>query len=398
MLTKACFFISIFLISSLLAKQIEVDVEAKSALLMNADTGRILFEKNSKEISFPASTTKIATALFLLDHKRPPLDKMISPSYDCLVMNDPKLTEAGIRKPMYRLDYDGTMMGVKKGETLSIEALIHGMMLVSGNDASNALAEHVSGSIDKFVEELNQYVKSIGCTQTHFCNPHGLHHPDHVSTPYDLALVMQRALKNPDVRKVMAAKSYSCPDSNKQAARELFHTNRLIRPGKYNYPHTICGKTGYTSKAQNNFVVAAEKEGRTLIAVLLGTKTKRKNFEDSVKLFKAAFDEEKVKRLMVRSGNHYEREVKGASSTLTGLLNEDLYVEYFPSEEPQLKAFVYWSDLKLPVSKGAVVGEVRVVDERQQVIGSAKLLSADDVKKTFICSLMDYFKGIFSKK
>src|SRR4029077_17116965 len=122
-----------------------------------------------------------------------------------------------------------------------------------------ALAEASSGSIPAFVEDLNKYLKDIGCHATHFCNPHGLHHPDHVTTAYDLALLTMRAIHHPELKKIFQAKNFPYPRTTKQPAREIREFNRLIKNGKYFYPYALGGKTGFTSKAQYTLAAAAEK-------------------------------------------------------------------------------------------------------------------------------------------
>lgn len=390
------FYIS-FAVSALGAP-LTVDVEAQSAILMNADTGRILFERNAKEKRFPASTTKMATALYAMEQKKLPFDKKISVSLECLLMNDPKKSALGIRSPSYRLDPDGSTMGLRKGEEVSLEALMYGMMFVSGNDAANAIAEVSSGSIEKFVEELNGYVKSIGCENTHFCNPHGLHHPDHMTTAYDLALIMKKAIDVPELRKILSAKSYLCTTSRKGTSRELVQDNRLIRKGKHYYPHAIGGKTGNHSQALRTLVAAAEKEGRRLVVAVLGCKTKHTRYEDAIALFEAAFKEVKEKRLGVRAGSSYSYKIEGASSSLLAALKEDLHFEFYPSEEPKARAFVHWDSLSLPIAKGEKVGEIWIVDERESVLQKAPLFAVEGVKKTFFSSIKSWFQGLFSSK
>ncbi len=385
------FLLSISLIINSFAKALDIQVGAEAAILINGETGRILFEKNSKEPRFPASTTKLATALYCLEQKKLHLERLVAPSQECLLLEDPKQLALGIRNPKYRLQQDASSFGIKNGEIFVLESLFYGMMLVSGDDAANAIAEAYSGSIDSFIEELNEYVKKLGCTSTHFCNPHGLHHHEHISTAYDLALIMQRALKVEVLKKIMSSKFYICPKTNKQLERKIFQYNKLIKDGKYYYPYALGGKTGFTSKAGRTLVAAAEKEGRTLIAVVLGCKTHDSRFEDVIRMFETAFNERKERRLMIRAGN-YSRKIEDASSNLEAALKEDIYWDSYLSEEVKVKAFVYWDSISLPLAKGEKVGEIRLVDEEGRLLSKTPLYAIQDVKRTFMSLLLDFFK------
>lgn len=273
---------------ALYAKPIDLEVEAKGAILMNADTGAVLYEKQAHARFSPASTTKIATTLFALEQRDLALDRMATVSGECL-----KGRPLKDRDHPYWLDSDGTMLGIKRGEVLSFDTLLHGMMLVSGNDAANVVAETLGGNIPTFVERMNTYIQGLGCLNTQFRNPHGLTHPEHFSSAYDMALITRRALQISKFREIVSTLSFIKPKSNKQPEREIKLTNPLLKPNsRYYYPKAIGVKTGYTLDAQDTLVAAAEQDGRTLIAVLLGSKKKSgARFTDAKKLFEAAFSE-----------------------------------------------------------------------------------------------------------
>src|SRR5690606_27597099 len=129
------------------------------------------------------------------------------------------------RVPSYWLESDGTMMHLKVGEMVTLDALLHGMMLVSGNDAANVVAEHIEGSVPQFMDSLNEYLQSIGCKNTKYSNPHGLTHHEHWSTAYDLAVMTRKALKIPKFREIVSTLVYTKPKTNKQPQSELRLTN-----------------------------------------------------------------------------------------------------------------------------------------------------------------------------
>jgi D-alanyl-D-alanine carboxypeptidase (penicillin-binding protein 5/6) len=382
---------------SICAKPLEVSVSAASAILMNADSGAILYEKNSRSSAYPASTTKIATALYILETQRLPLEKKVIVSGEALRMR-PKSSE---RDPQpHWLIPEGTKMGLLKGEEVSVEALLHGLMLVSGNDAANTLAEAHSGSVGQFMDEVNAYLRNeVGCVQTQFCNPHGLHWGDHFSTAYDLALVAKRALRHEQFREISTKTKYLCPKTNKRASVEIQNFNPLLKPGgRHYYSKAIGIKTGYTDAAMNNLVAAAEHEGRVLIAVVLGCKERSQRCTDVIRLFEAAFRETKIERELLNKQRIFSHDLEGASEPLRALLADDLKVEYFPSEEPQCKAVIEWEDLELPLKKGQKVGEVHVFDQNQELIQRQDLIAKEDLKATFFFSLKQRASKIFFPK
>jgi D-alanyl-D-alanine carboxypeptidase (penicillin-binding protein 5/6) len=358
---------------------------------MNAETGAVLYEKHAHVPVHPASTTKVATALYVLDEKGD-LSQPITVSSNALKMKGPKQV---LEAAPYWLTSDGTMMGLAKGETLSLEVLLHGMLMVSGNDAANVIAEGVSGSIHQFMQELNQYLQRIGCKNTLFLNPHGLHHPEHVTTAYDLALMMQKAVPIPSFRQIISKRTYRKPKTNKQPEGLIKAFNPMIQPGKYFYSKIVGGKTGFHSAAQNSYVVAAEQDGRTLIAVLLGCTKREERYEDARNLFEAAFGEKKMERVLVRSDELFTKSYAGAKTALAATLASNLEISFYPAEEPEVKAYVHWDSVSLPIRKGQRVGEIRALDSAGRILASSELFARTEVKGTFFFVLKEQFNHIF---
>ncbi|MBS0647979.1 MAG: D-alanyl-D-alanine carboxypeptidase [Verrucomicrobia bacterium] len=369
----------------------KVEVSAPSAVLMNAETGAILYAKNIHEKQFPASITKIATALYVLEKKGAQLDKLVEASHLALkTVPAPARQAAGSQHPPHTLEHDGTMMGIRPGEMLSLHSLMHGLMLSSGNDAANVLAEYTSGSIDQFVSELNQYLQSHGIQETRFSNPHGLHHAEHWTTAYDMALMTRLALKHAAFREIVKTTKYQCPPTNKQPSRFLSQHNRLVKPGPYFYPKAIGVKTGYVAKAGHTFVGAATHEGRTLIAVLLGCSESEHRFRDSIKLFEAAFREKLLSRvLFAKEKDRFSQSLRGAKAPLDALLKEDLVLKYYPAEEPAFRAEITWNPCKLPIKAGDVVGHLRLVEEKGNSLKELPLFAAHDVDQKWWAGLGD---------
>ncbi len=388
------FFFCAFLVGPLYAKPLQIDVHAKSAIMMNLDTGAILFEKNANSAAFPASITKIATALYVLEVMHADLAKIVTVSAESIKMKPPKKNGSSV--PAYWLDIDGTRMGLVKGEEISIESLLHGLMLVSGNDAANVLAEAMTGSVPAFVNDLNQYLLSIGCRDTHFSNPHGLHHSEHKTTAYDMCLIARKAMGSPKFREIVSKLNYLKPATNKNSEEHLRQFNHLLRPGRFFYSNAIGIKTGYTSLAQNTLVAAAEHEGRILVAVLLGCEKRDDRYEDAKSLFEMAFAEQKIHRTFFSGNEIYSRSIEGAANTLQALLTHELAIDYYPAEEPEnIKAQICWKISQRSIQKGAVVGEMRLIDAKGNTIQSQPLVAKEEVKSTFMYMLKDRWDRFF---
>ena len=365
----------LFLLLLTIGYALEIEVSARSSILMNAETGAILYQKHAHLPLYPASITKIATALFVLDEKRPELHQLATVSAEALRIKSPK---AAKEAPPYWGEVDGTKMGLIKGEALPLEALLHGLMRISGNDAANVLAESFAPSIPDFVEEMNEYLRDLGCLNTQFRNPHGLHHDEHVTTAYDMCLITRKALQIPKFREIVSNVPYYKPQTNKQAAGAIKQSNALLKSGKYFYRKAIGVKTGYHAKAMYTLVAAAEHEGRTLIAVLLGCEKREDRYEGAIRLFEKAFAETKEDRTIFTTAHLFTKEVEGFP--LKAFLQDDLSLSYFPSEEPHCRAFIHWDPLSLPIHAGQKVGQVRLCGEEGALLVARDLYAREGIE------------------
>ncbi len=380
----------------LFSEGLDVKVSAGSAILMNADTGEVLYSKNIHTPLFPASTTKIATLLYALETYKGAYNTPVNcPSqYLKNVSQTAKLNQSYKNEYAYLLETDGTSYGIRMGEKLPFIDLLYGLMLVSGNDAANYIAYHVSGSISKFVDGMNQYVRDLGCKNTQFYNPHGLHHPRHLTTAYDLALITKKALKNPLFREIFGARTYERSETNLQTSKMVQNAGALLQPGKFFYPQLIGMKRGLYSHAGHTFVGAAKNNGRTLIAVLLKCEQSDERYRDAIRLFEAAFDEEKEERLLFsKDDNQFGRKVKGGVRPLRAALYDDVSIAYYPSEEPKIKIALNWKQIPLPINNGDVVGEMCVLDSTERVLQKAPLYAVSNVNRTGWATLVASFEG-----
>jgi D-alanyl-D-alanine carboxypeptidase (penicillin-binding protein 5/6) len=376
----------------------EKNIQAKSAILINGTNGRVLFSKNADAQVFPASITKIATALFVLDTQKDTLDQLAIASPDALhtISEQTKTQNPGVY-PAYWLEEGGTHIGILRKEKIPIRTLLYGMMLSSGNDAANVLAEHLGGKIPLFMDKVNEYLKKIGCTKTCFVNPHGLHDSRHITTARDMAQITKKALSNQTFQQIVSSLSYTKSKTNLQEARELFQYNRLLKKGNYFYPYAIGVKTGYTSKAGYNLVAAAKKEGRLLIAVLLGEEKNQQRYIDAKKLFEEAFAEKKCSEKVVARQKTFSAKIKGAASLLTAELQDDVVISYYPSEKKDFKFFIHWQNFLLPIQKGQKVGELWVVTEDEEVLTKAFLFAQEKIEKSFWHQIVETFQKPFKK-
>lgn len=385
------FLIFVFIVGALAAKPLNVSVKAKSAILINADSGAVLFEKGSNKRSYPASTTKIFTVICALEAFEGDLDKVFTATADAIgSIKTSEKVKSNYKLPSWWVEVGSTHVGIKKGEKLSLRTLLYGAMVPSGNDASNVICRYLGGgSIPEGIERINKHLKSKGCNATNLTNPHGLHHPEHYTTASDLAKITKYALKNQVFQEIIRTKKYRRPKSNKQDETIWVQLNRLITDSSYYYAPAIGVKTGFTSKASHCLAAAAEKNGRTLIAVVLGCPKSGDKFKDAKALFEAAFAEKPMEKMVLVSGNQpHALEVDGVM--ISTYLDQGLKLRFFPSEKPDLKVFLEWEDVQTPIAKGVKVGAIKVYDQSETLLASVPLLAATSARSSWMYQLFGF--------
>ena len=364
------------------AEPLQLEIKGEAAILMNADTGAILFEKNAHALHYPASTTKVATALYVLKTRGQELDTPVIAVQDDLASIDHEAKRrSNYTLPAYWLEPDGSHIGIKRDEELTVRDLLKGMLIPSGNDAANVVAHFAGGTIPLFMENLNVFLKDLGCTDTTFYNPHGLHHPQHQTTAYDLALILKESLKHPVFCEIISHTRFVRPKTNKQKSTILYQTNRLLRPGKFYYSKAIGGKTGYHSKAKKAFVGAARYNDRTLIIVLLKYDERSQLYQDAITLFDAAFNQPKVHHILLKAGKKkFTQLLPNAAEPLETYLAEDVSLDYYPSEDPKAKCHLHWHPLSLPIVKDQEVGELRLISENGVLLQKRNIFAFKEVE------------------
>ena len=260
---------------------------AKAVLLADLETGNILYAKNPDEKIYPASTTKMMTALLAIE--------------SCSLSDQ----VTGTENAAWGLDSLSTRIYIADGEVFTLAQLMDALLIVSANDAANTIAEHVSGSIDAFVARMNERAAELGATNTHFMNPSGMHHDDHYTTARDLALIAREVQKHPELMQIAAKSYYEIAPTNKFPETRLGRaSNQLVNPasGSAYYPYATGLKTGFTEKAQFCLVATAEKDGMKMLAVLTGSESRDAGSVGAKALFEYGF-ENFEQRVLFRAGD-----------------------------------------------------------------------------------------------
>ena len=258
-------------------------VDAKAALLLDLNTGRTVYEQDADVRVYPASLTKIMTCLIALENGN---------LSDVITVDESALSG---------LDQDSSVVGLQVGEKMTLENLLYCMMVSSGNDAANVVAEYIAGSVADFVRMMNERAYALGCKDTHFNNPHGLHDESHYTTARDLAIITQAALKSENFRQIVATAEYTIPESTLGPEHDLKTTNMLIYNSTGNslyYSRATGVKTGYTSAAGRCLIATAEDGDVRFLSVLCGAKTSiqdtgdllMESFPETIKLLDYGFD------------------------------------------------------------------------------------------------------------
>lgn len=229
------------------------DIASDTGILMDADTGTVLFDKGGDQQRYPASITKIMTLLVAVENSS--MDEQVT------------FTETGVRN----VAADSSNINSKVGEVMTMQDCLHALMIISANDAAAQIAEHVGGTEQNFIDMMNQRAAEIGCTNTHFANSSGLPDENHYSSAKDMALIFREGLKNKDFRSVIGDADYTIQPTNMTSDKRVMHTHHpMFAPeSDIYYPGCIGGKTGFTNLAAHTLVTTVEQNGTTYIAVVM---------------------------------------------------------------------------------------------------------------------------------
>lgn len=345
-----------------------MNVEATAALLIDMDSDQILYEQNADEKRYPASITKVMTALLTLEavgRGELSMDTVVTCPAEAL---------ADVTK-------DSSTANIVAGEQMTVTDLLYCLMLPSANEAANTLAITVAGDIPAFVERMNQRAQELGMEGTHFANPHGLHNPDHYTTARDIYKMAKQAMTHSAFREIVSTASYTTAATNMAGPRQLFNTNglltRLKYPG-YTCSGTIGIKTGSTGEAGYCLVAAAKRKGTTLVSVVLGAQNpetngnvQHKQFSESKRLIEWGFDnfsattlldadtylEEIPVRFSLEASHAVLQPVQSVKTLVPG--------EYNP-ERLELRLHLDHDTASAPIAAGDVLGTVTVIYDGEE--------------------------------
>lgn len=364
------------------------EISSEAAILVDFKGGGVLFEKDADEKNYPASTTKIMTAILAIEN----LDYS-----EVLTASETAID----------IDRDGSNMGILLGETFTVEQLLYGLLVHSANDAANMLAEGVAGTIDDFVIMMNAKAKELGMTNTNFVNPHGYHHEDHYMSARDLATLSAYAMKNEKFKVIASTPTYEiAPTEKYEEIRYLSSNNMLINPmkgRKYIYSPAKGIKTGHTGDAGYCLASFAEKDGMSYICVTMKApidENDNHSFKDTINLFEYGFNNYKMKsvsdvgEILATAPVKWAKGGKHAILTTTSAVEVLLPVDF---KESDIKTNITLSEkVTAPVKKGEVLGSIEYIYDEKS-LGVIDLVATEDIKRSFLKMIFgSLFDFIFS--
>lgn len=355
------------------------NIESPAAILMDLNTGKILYEKNINEKMYPASLTKVMTAILALENCE--LNEVATVSYNAVMSISSGYVTANLQI----------------GEEVTVEQLLSVLLVGSANDAAVVLAEHISGSVEDFSDLMNEKAKELGCTSTNFLNPYGAHNENHYSTAYDLALIAKYAMQNETFRTLVATTSYKLPATNKYEKEDrLFTTtnallivNNNTRADNYYYKYATGIKTGFTTPAKNCLIASANKGNLELLTVVLGADQNDEGLSnrylDTINLFEYGYDNYSLREVIKSGGIVQTVNINNASrdtKKLDAVVQNDISV-LIKSEDKNnalLPEVHINEDLKAPIKQGDVIGTVTYTVEGIQY--TENLVANNDAEKS----------------
>ena len=353
---------NLFFQNSFIAKAEDIpEVYSEGAVLMDGTTGKILYSKNENTQYEPASTTKIMTALVVLDNVKDLKEKVT----------------IGEKPPLV----DGSAIGIQEGEVYTVEELMLGLLLESGNDCAEALAEYVGGSNEGFAKLMNEKARKLGALNTTFKNPSGLHEDGHLTTAYDLALIMKEASNNEEFIRLARTESYKYINQPFSDGSEKWAINRnqlLNEYSPYFYANAFCGKNGYTPEANHSYTASATKDNTLLIGAFLNATDKDSFYSNIGPLFDYGFNNFETVQL-IHKGDILDNITIAEETSIPLLASEDFYYTIKKGEiTPKYTIDYKKIDLsEKSISKGEILFKGKInVDNT--TIGTIDLISGAD--------------------
>ena len=357
-------------------------LSSQGAVLMEMETGSVLYDKNMNERMFPASITKILTAILVLEN-----------------CDDLSKTTTASKYAIESIPNGYTTAGIKEGESFTIEQLLEVMMLKSANEAATILAEFVSGSVQEFSKLMNDKAKEIGALNSNFLNANGMHDENHYSTPYDMALIERYCMQNKEFRRISGLTSCTLPNTPLYDGepRTFKNTHAFLLPDSPNYyKYAIAGKTGYTTPAKNCLVTCTNKDGFELVALILHAEGKVEGvsarYADTKKLLDYGYENYEIVKVLEKDEVVEQVNIKtenGSKEKLNLVLAEDVMILSSKNKKIDVKkGKVKLDEITLPVDKGEILGTVQYVINnetfRENVVAEKSIPIKENVSKIIL--------------
>lgn len=340
---------------------VELPLKAESAILIDAHSGTILFEKEPHLVSYPASMTKLMTMIIAMEAIR---DGKVS--FDDVVTASPNAAS-----------YGGSQIFLAAGEKLTLKELLLGIALASGNDASVAVAEYIAGTHEEFVKLMNQKVQELGLKNTHFVNCNGLHDPEHYTTAYDFAQIALYALRYPEIRELSSVKHYRIRE-NTDRPFQYDNKNKLL----WRYQGADGFKTGWTNDAKYCFTGTAERDGLRFVSVVMGVPVQSGHFADTITLLNWGYSQYTFKQF------YEEKEVitklkvgKGTLDTVEVVPERKVGIALAKGKDKELTTEINLVPVaNAPITKGQKLGTISII-QKGQVLSQENLIANNDLPK-----------------
>lgn len=366
--------------------------------LVNTDTGTVMYQKNQDEKIYPASTTKMMTAILVYEKFKNNLNAEVTVERDDITPLEGKF---------------GSLVPLVPGEQLTVEQLLYGLLVKSGDDSADTLARATAGSIDSFADMMNAKAKEIGAVHTHYVNPHGLQDPEQYTTAYDTYLIAKYAMSYDEIAKIVATPEYTMPATNKTKAQTFYNTNYLIDAGRktFYYQYVKGIKTGSTTPAGACLVSYAEQDGKTYYCVAMGGKKgsdgSNTAFSETKSLYQWVFGDFQIQPIVKTTDTAAQVKVDLAAQSNNLLLMPQKQVNALvPSDYKS-------SDLKItlnvpksvraPVKQGQVIAteDLVIVDSKgnpQQKLGTVNLVASENVALSEPLYVLSIISGFFNSR
>ena len=376
MLKKILMYSIVFTIILLNINKVEAQpsILSKTAVLIDTESGTILANKDANKKMYPASLTKIMTAIIAIE---------MGNLTDVITVDDDTPYEI-----------DGSHVALKPGEILTLKDLLYALMLPSANDAASAIAKHYGKNTESFVKLMNDKAKELGAYNTNFVNPHGLHDDNHYTTAYDLALITKYAMQNEIFRNIVSTQKYEIKPTNKEPeSRPFTNLNKMLYCGSSNqiyvdgmwisplYENTTGVKTGYTPEAGYTLVASAKKNNTELIAVVLNG-VSLEMYQDAHNLFNYGFESYQSSTLAYKNTFIQNLTIKNGDNKEISLITENDFTALIEKNSiSNVQSKVILNDITLPLNKNDVVGKIEYSLDGK-ILGSVNLITPTTVNST----------------